>query len=198
MPEDDTKQYSDNTTYLNGLRISNPVIIRQIYSDFFPNIRSWLLQQNASPQDAEDIFQDALVQIVIKTHDPDFVLDYSLGKFLFGVCRNLWLKKWRKKLPEVIRNEETEVFIDEADFIQLIDETNQASQWRILIESTFGQLSPLCQKVLQLFRQGLDNKEIAETLDMQKNAVYQRKDACSKRWRELTQQQPTYKDYNPY
>jgi RNA polymerase sigma factor (sigma-70 family) len=51
--------------------------------------------------DAEDIFQDALVVLYKKVHAGDFILTVPLKNYLLAVVRNSWLQELRRrnKLP---------------------------------------------------------------------------------------------------
>ena len=45
------------------------------------------------PQDAEDVFQEALIILVGKIRKSDFKLTAKLSTYLFSVCRFLWKDK---------------------------------------------------------------------------------------------------------
>ncbi len=67
----------------------------------FPMIRKMVLSKGGRKEDAEDIFQEALLVVHRKVNAEDFTLTAQLSTYLYSVCRFLWkdeLKK-RQKLP---------------------------------------------------------------------------------------------------
>lgn len=91
------------------LKNNNSNAFSLLYAQHFPKIRHYIVNNNGSHSDAEDIFQDAMIVLVQKVRQEDFVLRAALGTFIFAVCRNLWLKKIRESsfelpLDNLIRN----------------------------------------------------------------------------------------------
>ncbi|SHK94410.1 RNA polymerase sigma factor, sigma-70 family [Chitinophaga jiangningensis] len=68
-----------------------------LYQHSFPAICHYIQQNSGNEQDAEDIFQEALLVLLEKINNPDFRLTASLNTFLFAVARNLWLKELRNR-----------------------------------------------------------------------------------------------------
>jgi len=101
---------TENSTFLTGIATGNPLVIRQIYTQYFDSIAKYILHNKGTIDDAKDIFQDAMMVIYEKAQQADFELQYSLHTFLYTICRNLWLKKLRNKsskevsLPENLSN----------------------------------------------------------------------------------------------
>jgi len=56
---------------------------------------------SGTPDDAQDIFQDALVVLCKKTQSENFVLTAPLKTYLMAIVKNCWLQELRrqKKLP---------------------------------------------------------------------------------------------------
>lgn len=66
-----------------------------------PDVKRYVIANNGSANDAEDVFQDALVVLYKKVHAGNLVLTVPLKTYLLAVVRNCWLQELRqqKKMP---------------------------------------------------------------------------------------------------
>jgi len=128
---------------------------------YFPVIKKLVLKNSGTGQDAEDLYQEALLILVTKVRAGNFVLTSSLNTYLYSVCRFLWNDRLKKKnkssvvdidTVQVAAEQEAEVFIrSEGD--------------TKLAEKAFQLLGEKCRQLLLLFYlQKLSMKEIAVTL----------------------------------
>lgn len=192
--------HSDHDKYIEGIRAKKNDIITDIYRSYSDNILAYVKRNNGTDEDGMDVFQEALEKIVKKALYSSFVLTYPFHLYLFGTCRNLWLKTLERKGKEEnsIRNQEFGEYISRDDFEKLIEDTIDGDKWVLLLERTFSQLTDLCRQLLSLFRQGKSVSEISKALDMKANAIYVRKNACLKSWREKMEMDQDFNLYNPY
>lgn len=75
-----------------------------LYEDTFPAVASFVAKMGGSPEDAKDIFHDALVIFFEKNIIPD-----NPGAYILGIAKHLWIRKYhrdkhRVNLDEVERN----------------------------------------------------------------------------------------------
>lgn len=78
---------------LKGLAKGEKSSVEQIYRDHFNVIQAFINNNNGSPDDARDIFQEAMVVLFEKSKDPGFSLNCQIRTYLYSICRRLWLKK---------------------------------------------------------------------------------------------------------
>lgn len=91
---------------LEQLHAENEYAFRLLYKFYFSSIKSHILRNTGNVQDAEDIFQEAIVVLLQHIRKPNFRLDVSLKTYLFAIAKNLWLKHLRqKKYKESIRGQ---------------------------------------------------------------------------------------------
>src|ERR1700756_864038 len=67
----------------------------------FPMMRKMILSKGGKKEDAEDIYQEALIILYRKVNEPQFKLSSKISTYLYSICRFLWkdeLKK-RNKMP---------------------------------------------------------------------------------------------------
>ena len=155
-------RYSDEGI-VEGLRLRKEEIIKFVYKELFPMTRHLIINNSGTDQDAEDIFQDALVIVYKRIIDDELTLNSSFKTFFYSVCRNIWLQrlgKWKE------RNQE---FVD-FESITSIPEHTQEEIYSIenkkhkLYQLHFLNLSLDCQKVLQLFLRKISLREIASIM----------------------------------
>jgi len=91
-------RYSDSQL-LQALRSPNPPdwAVRQLYVDCFPMVSSYILGNSGSPQDAEDMFQEAVVTFLEMAADGRFRAESSISSFLYSLIRNRWLNELRRQ-----------------------------------------------------------------------------------------------------
>ena len=173
------------------LRSGDFSILDQIYQEHAPSIRSWVMKNNGSSADAQDLFQEAIIALHQKANDPNFVLTCPLGALIFSICRNKWLNQLRKKSKEAeVRLWEEEKYKGEGSVVSMLEAVEEEEIRQERLDKTFKQLSELCQKLLRLLISGISSAEAALQLGMNDaNTVYRRKNACVGRWRTLYQAQ---------
>jgi RNA polymerase sigma factor (sigma-70 family) len=82
---------------LNGLADNDTDAIETIYRDNYPAIKGFIIKNNGYPDDARDIFQEAMIVLFEKAKSDSFVLSCRLQTYLYSVCRRLWLKKLQQQ-----------------------------------------------------------------------------------------------------
>jgi len=90
---------------LEQLVAGDKEVIQQLYKNEFPKIRSFVLSNNGQIEDAEDVFQKALMQLIARYHRKAFVIDGSFAGFFYVVCRNLWRRELNKQ-KHIVTNDE--------------------------------------------------------------------------------------------
>ena len=70
--------------------------IEQLYEDVFPMVAKFVASRGGSFEDARDIFHDALVILFEKKQEENFSPDTSDDKYLTGVAKHLWLRKFKE------------------------------------------------------------------------------------------------------
>ncbi|NML65648.1 sigma-70 family RNA polymerase sigma factor [Hymenobacter sp. RP-2-7] len=67
--------------------------LSQLYRRTFPVVRQYVQQQGGTDQDAQDVFQDALVVFYEKMVAGTLTLTAEPGTYLAGVSRHLWQRE---------------------------------------------------------------------------------------------------------
>ncbi|MBV6438837.1 MAG: RNA polymerase sigma factor [Haliscomenobacteraceae bacterium CHB4] len=175
--------------YIEALRRHSERDIREIYKQHSAQALRWVVARGGSPDDARDIFQEALMAVFEKAQQPDFVLTCPLGALLHVIWSRKWIDRLRQKGREAeVRNEEERRYNLEvaADVLTVAEEALAEQSRQERLARAFGQLSDLCRQLLTLLSNGTAAKEAAETLQMNSvDTLYRRKNACTERWRAI-------------
>ncbi len=155
-----------------------------LYESPLRKVRTYILKNNGSKEDAKDIFQDAVIVLFNYIRENKFDTTQSLEGFIYSVARNLWIDKVRKdnrlsKDVDVYNIEINNEAINQLD--QLVN--NEKS---IAMSKIFNQLDEKCKKILSyVIYHKLTMKEIKDKMgyaneDVAKSNHYRCKQYLSK------------------
>ncbi len=168
---------------MQALRAGDPTAYRQVYRDCYPSVSQFIRLHQGTEEDAQDIFQNALILLLEKIQDDTFQITCKLKTYLYSVCRYQWLNHLRK----VASVNEMAVQDHEA-FIQINavedDVTPPAD-----IEEVIAHIKNLgkeCEEILlSFYYQQLSYKEIGQNLGMSESVVKQRRYRCMDRLKKM-------------
>ena len=78
------------------LKTGDNASFQLLYKFYFPSVASYVKQNMGNTEDAEDIFQEAILVLLQRVRQPDFILTSALKTYLYAIAKNLWLKRLRK------------------------------------------------------------------------------------------------------
>ena len=90
--------------------------LAQLYRQAFPPVRRLVQRQGGSAQDAQDIFQDALVVFYEQAVESTLVLTAAASTYLVGIARYRWQHELRRRarLPYEVLSDGSELLAAEA------------------------------------------------------------------------------------
>lgn len=183
---------SDSTNYILAIQANNSEGIKAIYTAFLPRISAFILRNGGKEEDAQDVFQDALIILFEKSSAANFELSSSFYTLLYGICRNLWGNRLQKKSrTEVTLNDDIK-YIEQST---QLDELMRLEKHKLFWDS-FKKLETECQNLLELFFAKKSMIEIAEALGMS-SAAYakKRKFLCKEQLIKLVKSDPRFTSY---
>jgi RNA polymerase sigma factor (sigma-70 family) len=68
-----------------------------LYKKNYRMMVKMILKNNGSEEEAKDIYQESLIVLWQKVHDPSFVLSSKISTYLYSICLNLWRKELERK-----------------------------------------------------------------------------------------------------
>jgi RNA polymerase sigma factor (sigma-70 family) len=140
------------STLLNGLKNHEEKAIYEVYNGYYPSVEKYVLMNSGSSQDAEDIFQDAVMVLLNYVAKDNFILTCSVKTLVFAIARRLWLKQLRyRSRSETL----LEIDIEQQDFITHWEEVESSERKYDSIPQVLSRISVHCSGLLkQLFLTG--------------------------------------------
>ena len=133
---------------LQGLALNDRKAIETIYKSHYNMVQSLILNNSGTPDDARDIFQEAMIVLYEKVKSGSFELNCLIKTYLYSVCRRLWLKRLSQQQrisPEVEKLEET-VPVEEE--LELHEQRNIDFQ---VMERSLKNLGEPCKSLLEAY-----------------------------------------------
>jgi len=180
--------YLNSSKYLKGLRERDVAVLKEIYASTYPKILKHILANSGVREDAEDVFQEALIVLYRKIGQNQLNIERNFESFFFGVCRHIWLKKLSRKQKAFVPIEDNLTFgAWEEDLIEV-------EQYQ-LYRNKFNSLGGPCQKILQLFFDKKSMKEIAQIMGFASEGYAKKKKfKCQKHLIELIKKDSRYQE----
>lgn len=148
--------------------------IKFIYKDNFETLSRFILNNSGNRQDAEDIFQEVVVNFIAAVQLNKFRGESSIKTFLYSLNRFSWLNELKKKGRTQLREIKYEKAGDKVqqDGSRLLIEKESADQIINLVDL----LGENCKKILLMFYyDNFSMKEILDTLDYENEQVVRNK-----------------------
>lgn len=133
---------------LEGLAKQDKNAIESIYRLNFQTIQHLILNNKGNPEDAADVFQEAMIVLYEKSIHPEFVLNCQIKTYLYSVCRRIWLKKLEKQKRISIQTDEFDQVISIEEDIK---EHEQANIRFKTMENALAKIGEPCKGLLEAF-----------------------------------------------
>lgn len=177
---------------IEGIKTQNDKAIAELYTEFFPSIRQFIYRNHGNNDDARDIFNDAIMVVVLKGREGELNLNCSLKTYLYAISRNLWLKKIKSERLEMIPYDQIEDSMLGAGLV----EENEFDEHRakLLYQKHFARMSSICRDLISHFLAGKTYKEIIEEMNFDSESyARKRKYRCIKILIKKIKSDPEYK-----
>jgi RNA polymerase sigma factor (sigma-70 family) len=177
---------------LSGLRKRDNRVLQYIYKNSFNTVKQLIHHNAGSDNDAEDIFQEALIIIFKKLkEEPGFELTSAFNTYIYSIARLLWLKHLRQikkiEIDPLNRDMEERIEFEEPSPVQDKD-LRMAIYQRTLLR-----IPEDCQKILRLTAQDVSSKEIATQLGFRSEGyVRKRRHFCKEYLVNRIKEDPDY------
>jgi len=151
---------------------------------------TFIQRQGGDEETARDIFQDAVVQLLMAVESGTFGGQSSLRTYLFAIGKRMWYTRLRRlqterKFQSTLTPEELRV-VEQTPEGALIDQHQ-----RELVQEVLDQVGDTCCMVLTLWSMKYPMKEIAEQVGYAKEQIARnKKSKCLKALQEIVRQRP--------
>jgi RNA polymerase sigma factor (sigma-70 family) len=152
-----------NLDLLNGILRNDTIVLQFIYKNFYSKINFFIKKNSGDDDDANDIFQEAIIIIYRKLKANELVLDCTFETYLYSVCRFLWLKQLEKRKIEKEKIKDNHDYNEDIydDGLEKVADLNERYR---LYQKHFINLGKDCQKILQMYFDKVPLKNIAQIM----------------------------------
>jgi len=146
---------------LKGLAANEAGAIETIYRENYGIIQSFIIKNRGYPEDAKDIFQEAMIVLYEKAKSDSFELTCQIKTYLYSVCRRLWLKKLQQvqRHTGVVEIKEETVPVEEE-----LEAHIKKNEYLMLMEQTMDKIGEPCKSLLQAYY--FQKKSMQEIADL--------------------------------
>ncbi len=116
-----------------------------------------ILNNSGYPDDARDIFQEAMIVLYEKVRSGSFELNCQLKTYLYSVCRRLWLKRLGQLQRSFSEVENLEDTVPVEDELERHEQRNRDFQ---IMEQSMNSLGEPCRSLLEAYY--LETKSMVE------------------------------------
>lgn len=157
--------------YIDALLSNDNQAIKEIYTQLFPKVKSYILSNKGKTEDALDVFHDALIYIIVTQKEKE-VFIRSFDAYFFTICKNLW----KKILKNRVMKSDVITLCDKETDLSLFILEQQCFDFYI---EKFNLLSINCKEILGSYFNGLSYEEILANCNYASiNTVRQRVFKC--------------------
>jgi RNA polymerase sigma factor (sigma-70 family) len=177
---------------IEGLRRRDKDVLKYVYKQYFPMVRYFIIRNQGSEEDAEDIFQEAVVAVYQRVRKKNLSLDCAFKTYFYSVVRHMWLQYLE-------RNRIQYEFSDMDEFLLLEDKElyEDFQSKKVIFQKHFLDLTELCRKVLLMFVEKTSFEDIAASLGYKgRQYAIKRKYECMKSLINRVIHDPEYKNLN--
>jgi len=153
--------------------VSN-LAIQFLYRNYYAVLSNYVRLNRGSEQDAEDIFQEVIVNFITIIRNEKFRGEAGIGTFLYSLNRYTWLNELKKRNRTLLREEiyDKSKDADEKDVSQFLVERES----KMLVMSLLDKLGDVCKKILTSFYyENMAMKEILRLVNFENEQVLRNK-----------------------
>lgn len=159
-----------------------------LYREYVDQVIAFITQRSGSQEEAKDVFQDAVISLLVSIRQGKFEGKSSLKTYLYAISKNLWYRRFNRSL----RSDDYKASNVPDDLDEVTpDEVLMTSNQRRHIGDVLDQLKDKCREVLILWAQKYSMKEIAEQLGYANDQVIRnKKNHCLNELKKLVKDNP--------
>ena len=162
--------------WLSGLLRNDPAILRALYTDHFPAVRHFVLQNSGTVDDAQDVFQESLMVLWLTVKEGRFKVgpDGEAGGFLFRVAKNKWLDTVRSAAHRHMK-----VVPDDRIHAEPVEGDDGIDERIVRLRGVYDKLDDKCRAVLdQFYFERKDLATIAANMGVEEESIRTIKYRC--------------------
>lgn len=133
---------------LQGLAKDDKRAIETIYKENYNVVQALIINNNGTPDDAKDIFQEAMMVLYQKVKSGTFELNCQIKTYIYSVSRRLWLKR-------LSHQNRYSLMDSHHDLQAMVEDDMEANDRRdaefVMMEKALNNLGEPCKSLIEAF-----------------------------------------------
>ncbi|MCP4312554.1 MAG: sigma-70 family RNA polymerase sigma factor [Bacteroidetes bacterium] len=142
------KEAYSETGLINGIRNHDSAILEYVYDAYFPMIEGFVIHNSGSRDEAQDVFQEAMLIAYKKIREGELELTCRFGTYLYAICKKVWIQDRRKYLLHAEKLRQQPLMVNDPG---LEEDPLLQQHLKEIFDKHFRELSKDCQKILSMF-----------------------------------------------
>ena len=163
--------------------------LKRIYEVNKQRIVPYVLANNGSLEEAQDVFQESMITLYENVRDDKFKGESAINTYLYSIAKFKWLNQIKKNTIRTIHHENLEKQkFSESPLVKIVE-----GEYKEQVQNVLSQLGESCKNILiDSLYHNASMKEIAQQHDFSSEQVVRnKKHKCLQRLKELIQQNPS-------
>ncbi len=173
-----TKKIHEDQRYIIALLNNDVALVNEIYKKCAGKVKSYILFNNGSADDAADIFQEALVDIYNQAKYKDLQLSCPFEPFLLLVCKRKWLNELKKRAQSPVTKSEDDLLHIGEDTFEQADALQRQKEQSALFLKAFDKLGDRCKEIISWSMKGEPQEKVAAALGVTYSYLRKKKSEC--------------------
>ena len=154
-------------------------MVREIYNRFASKLKSYIIQNSGSKDDAADILQESLIDIYQQARHKGLQLTCPFEAFLLLVCKRKWLNELKKRGRQGVTKDPGDVYDLGEDVFELAGQLQAQEDKASLFMAMFQQLGERCREIINKCLGNKPQDEVAEELGVSYAYLRKKKSECT-------------------
>jgi RNA polymerase sigma factor (sigma-70 family) len=176
---EEAKLIHTDQRFITGLLQNDTALVREIYSRFAGKVKSYIIQNSGSEDDAADIFQESLIDIYQQAKHKALQLTCPFEAFLLLVCKRKWLNELKKRGRQGVTKDPDHVFNLGEDVFAIAEQLKLQEDKASLFMAMFQQLGERCRQIINKCLGNKPQDEVAEELGVSYAYLRKKKSECT-------------------
>ena len=190
------KIVSDEQQLIEDLQAGKASAYKQVYEQCYNMCYALITQNSGKGEDAEDIFQEAMIVLINNLRKPGFELKAKVSTYLYSVIRKMWLYKLRSRKLTVELVDQHSSFVDLGE--DEIQEKKEYEKKHQLIKKLLQDLGEDCRRlIIDYYYKNIKLKDIGVAMGYTDAFVKVKKNRCMKGFMQLIKEHPEFKKLRP-
>jgi RNA polymerase sigma factor (sigma-70 family) len=158
-----------------------------------PSITQYVRKNSGNKEQAEDVFHDAIIKLLIKIRNAELPVETDIYAYLFTMAKNLWIIKAKRDQKIKYTDELTDLSLYKGLNEDVVAEQSEKA---MAMQSVLVSIGEKCKELLTLtFYMNYSLKEAAQKLGISNEEVAKTNQyRCKKKMFEMIKSNPAFKE----